>query len=395
MPCIKKFSIRIDNDFPINWQSRIGMNKKFNRISIVNDGGITENSGIFHPHLKEKKLPVPTDPPFGLSVCRNTLVDQIFSLQLYNRRKFRHGQMQKRKAVARLAEDKLVKRRPGAGTTVSGRGESAPLKFFIDSAGVYSPWYRDVIVQAAAKTAEGAGHQLFQFNSTQTSSSDLAESNGIILFNIDDDIRMYEDYTKLAQKGIPVVLLNRNPQTPFFSVFYVDYYQETYKVIDRMIRNGARRIVYCGPQTHFYMPLRPRFNAWRQAYLDNRLPDPVPELAILNTFPDSQAHYDRLLQSGTVDVVFIPAYGNFTFAAGRAIRAGLRIPEDIRLVCFDNMEKIGEDIGIVSSYIRLPLETIASRAVEYLLTVAGCKEKPPVRMQFECSVVVTSNRFLI
>lgn len=142
MPCIKKFSIRIDNDFPINWQSRIGVNKKFNRISIVNDGGITENSGIFHPHLKEKKLPVPTDPPFGLSVCRNTLVDQIFSLQLYNRRKFRHGQMKKRKAIARLAEDKLVKRRPGAGTTVSGRGESAPLKFFIDSAGVYSPWYR-------------------------------------------------------------------------------------------------------------------------------------------------------------------------------------------------------------------------------------------------------------
>lgn len=75
-----------------------------------------------------------------------------------------------------------------------------------------------------------------------------------------------------------------------------------------MIRNGAHRIVYCGPQTHFFMPLRSRFNAWRQAYLDNQLPDPVSELAILNTFPDSKTHYDELLQSGTVDVVFIPAY---------------------------------------------------------------------------------------
>lgn len=300
-----------------------------------------------------------------------------------------------RKAIARLAGDNLVKRRPGAGTLVSGRGESAPLKFFLDAAGVYSPWYRDIIVQATAKAVAEAGHQLLMFDSTQSVPAELSDSNGVILFNIGDDIRLYEEYAKLVQKGIPVALLNRNPQTPAFSVFYVDYYQETYRVIDRMIRNGAHRIVYCGPETYHSMSLRSRFHAWRQAYLDNGLPDPVPDLAIMNTFPDSQAQYNELLRNDAVDVVFIPAYGDFTFAAGRAIRAGKRIPEDIQLVCFDNMEKIGKDMDIVSSYIRLPLESIALRAVEYLLTAAGRKEISPVRMMFECSVVVTSNRFLI
>ncbi len=301
-----------------------------------------------------------------------------------------------RKAIARLAEAGLVRRRPGAGTMVSGRGgATARLTFFLDGAGVYSPWYRDIIVQAASKTIQDAGHQLQLFDSSQPIPAELAGSAGVMLFNIDDDIRVYDEYAKMVQKGVPVALMNRHPQSPYFSVFYVDYYQETYRVVERMIRNGAHHIVYCCPMTRHSLPLRPRFDAWRQAHLDNGLPDPVPELAVCNTFPDTQAHYDRLLHSGSVDVVFVSSYGDFTFAAGHIIRAGKRIPEDIRLVCFDNLEKIGEHMGIVCSYIRMPLESIAARAAEYLLTVTGQKEMKPIRIQFECSVVVTGNRFLV
>jgi len=72
-------------------------------------------------------------------------------------------------------------------------------------------------------------------------------------------------------------------------------------------------------------------------------------------------------------------------------RAGLRIPEDLTLICFDDMEETLRLLGLQVSYVKMPLQEMSRQAVDYLVRRQQNPQTPVERRLFDASLVINSN----
>jgi DNA-binding LacI/PurR family transcriptional regulator len=59
-------------------------------------------------------------------------------------------------------------------------------------------------------------------------------------------------------------------------------------------------------------------------------------------------------------------------------KLGIKAPDDIQLLCFDNLESMNLAETLKIAYIKMPLYNMGIRAVEYLKQKIVLKEKAPV-----------------
>ena len=76
-------------------------------------------------------------------------------------------------------------------------------------------------------------------------------------------------------------------------------------------------------------------------------------------------------------------------------RLGVRLPEDLDVICFDDVENFTETIGVPVSCIRMPLRTMGAQAVEYLIRKIRNPECEKVEQMFRASLVVNRCKFLL
>lgn len=156
----------------------------------------------------------------------------------------------------------------------------------------------------------------------------------------------------LARKrGVLIYMLSRPSRAPEIGSFSIDHYKTAYEAVSYLIEQGHRKIVHiCGDSTFPHAALR--IQGYRMALLDHGIDFDERLLLEGNFTPLSgYATMSELMEKGiNVDAVF-SANDQMAIGAMKAIlSAGLRIPEDVAVVGFDDLS--------VSSLISPSLTTV-------------------------------------
>jgi LacI family transcriptional regulator len=170
----------------------------------------------------------------------------------------------------------------------------------------------------------------------------------------------------LQQDHIPFISVGRHPD-PDVDYVDVDNVGGARMATEHLIRLGHRRIAtIAGPLDT--VAGQDRLRGYRQALETRHIPVP-DELIAEGDFTESSGHAAaRQLLSGSPTAIFA-ASDMMAIGALKAARdAGLRIPQDLALVGFDDVP-VASVIEPALTTVRQPIERLGSMAVEILLDV--------------------------
>ncbi len=191
----------------------------------------------------------------------------------------------------------------------------------------------------------------------------------------------------LSQLKVPIVLINNQHPGEFVHSVVIDNVTASTKAVQHLIQLGHRRIAYMGDQFGFHSDTE-RFAGYRQALAQADHPF-LPELVVHGDGkPEGGSRaMEKLLALPTAPTAVF-CYNDMTaIGALLVIRTrGLRVPEDISLVGFDDL--------FIASYIDPPLTTVRQpkqpmgrMAMEILLKLfSEGKHDNIIRMQGELIV---------
>ncbi len=212
--------------------------------------------------------------------------------------------------------------------------------------------------------------------------------DGFVLVPAGNDLKAL---LRIQKRGVPVVVVDRRVPVPADSV-RCDSETGAYHLTQHLLERGHRRIAaLSGSRT--VSTATDRVTGYRRALEDAGVP--VDERLIFHRSFTQQAGYE--MTTAVVEVSPRPtalfAVNNFiAIGAIRALRAaGLRVPEDMALVAFDDLPLtlIIEPFLTVASQ---PAYEMGQRATELLLSrLAGGGEENPVEIVLPTVLTVRSS----
>lgn len=209
--------------------------------------------------------------------------------------------------------------------------------------------------------------------------------DGVVL----TDVRHHDSRIAfLANLGLPAVTLNRTDAPSPFPAVSLDDERGTRDAVDHLVGLGHRRIAYAGGPEIYLHSTRRRL-AWRGALEAHGL---VPRVFVETDFSASSG------ARAVREILALPrhqrptaiVYANDSMAIAGVVaarQAGLRVPQDLSIVGFDDAE--------LSAHINPPLTTIrpdsytwGRTAAEVLLQFLETGDKPSERMLPPAELVI-------
>lgn len=189
---------------------------------------------------------------------------------------------------------------------------------------------------------------------------------------------------QLAAEGFPLVIHGHLPGLPFPCVD-VDNRSGARQAVRHLVALGHRRIGFISNAPLSHMSAQERLAGYRLALEENGIPFDPDYVGVGNFLPESgRAAMEKLLALRHPPTAVFAAGDVIALGAVHAIRAaGLRIPEDIALVGFDDL--------FFASYITPPLTTIHvpayglgwTAAVVLIALLEGDTDVPSVMLDTE------------
>ena len=259
---------------------------------------------------------------------------------------------------------------------VTGRSHSLALIL----SDIRNPFFAEV-ARGAEDAASAAGCDLVLCNSDLDAGKQMQYVQSLLEKRVDGILMNSvsalnrEQQAQLAACGVPIVLLNRTSSSRAFSTVCADNETGGALAARHLLELGHRKIAHItGPRQHGNLSDRTR--GFVRTLAGSRTPvDPVVLHGDFN-FAGGASLTGKLLD-GHPEVTAVFA-GNDVMAFG-AVRAildrGLRIPEDISLVGFDNIEFASVMYPPLTT-IHQPKYQMGQAAVEILLRLGRDKHKP-------------------
>ncbi|XVS67319.1 LacI family DNA-binding transcriptional regulator [Actinosynnema sp. CA-299493] len=201
--------------------------------------------------------------------------------------------------------------------------------------------------------------------------------------------RMAEYARALALAGSQLVLCGRPPLGPDVPALVVEYDNTggAHAITSHLLSAGHRRILFLGRRDNHTTP-ESRVAGYRKALADHHV-DHDPGLEVEGGMERHEGYrmIGERLAAGPADFTAVFA-GNDLIAAGARqalIEHGLRIPDDISLVGFDDLPPAA-DIGLTT--VHVPHEELGRTAVRMALHRARDKSGPPERVMLGTHIVV-------
>jgi LacI family transcriptional regulator len=185
------------------------------------------------------------------------------------------------------------------------------------------------------------------------------------------------------------VFLNARTDDPHHSWVVPDDEDGGYSATQHLIGAGHRRIGYIGEDNPY--PAAPeRFAGYRRALADHGIEYDETLLAKDKNDPfGGTAAATRLLALSQPPTAIQCYTDRMAMGAYRAIRhAGMRIPDDLSVIGFDNQDQIAPWLDPPLTTMQLPHEAMGSWAVEHLLRVLSGEADGPRQQRMECPLVV-------
>ncbi|MBN2002073.1 MAG: LacI family DNA-binding transcriptional regulator [Anaerolineae bacterium] len=190
----------------------------------------------------------------------------------------------------------------------------------------------------------------------------------------------------LAECSLPLVIAGRPVDTQHFSYVDVDNVTGAYQATLHLIQRGYKRIGTITGALNTTAALD-RLTGYRRA-LQERGHTPEEALIVEGDFTETGGYYamQRLLPQHP-DALFV-ASDTMALGALRALReAGLRVPDDVALVGFDDLPPAMQANPPLTT-IRQPVLGFGAKAVEMLLDIVENGPEPPRRVVFGVELVV-------
>lgn len=299
-----------------------------------------------------------------------------------------------RKALERLENEKLIVKKAGIGTYVNSReGADSPaaskrrLTFAIDSYG--SDYYSGILLQGMKMACEKCGCQISISGVDEFLSTGRHIFDGLVLTSA--NAGDFDHYAKLsASSGVPIAVINRFPVQSRLSYFSVDYVIESFKAVNYLISIGHRDIAMLGTDTTGEL-FGLRTKGWAMAFEKNGLAVPERLSFPVRNFWEDVNLLVEFLKRERPTALFV-SYGipmpQIVHALGIA---NMRIPDDVSLICFDDLELMSDTFGMSLSYVKMPLLAMGRRVAEHLIRRNEDPACKPARALFEASLVINSS----
>ncbi len=310
-----------------------------------------------------------------------------------------------RKALQLLEKEGLVTCRNGIGVTVSDPSTrtSASGKKRLEIAADLFPGennyfnYMTPILNGLSKASEKLGFSLRLLQRSEIEHWKEAGNlpDGLILHAFPDKGLSRHIIEAITEHEVPLILFNRTIEHPGVGTLSVDYRQETRRAVSCMIRNGAKRIVLYKNPGSLENALHLRVLGWRDAYLENDLPVPEELCITASCYEEANHQLSTILKRERPDMIFITNGTCFYQVCITLASHSLSVPEDIALLCFDDIGALQEELGIPASYIRMPLERMSMEAAESIIAIKNNPIASLPRKVFHAELIVKGCRYLL
>lgn len=197
-----------------------------------------------------------------------------------------------------------------------------------------------------------------------------------------------QNVINIIKSGLPVVCVDRGLNDIDVDVVVVENKEGAYSAVDYLAKKGYKRIAYIGGLTQI-PSTREREKGYYEALKDNNIPI-YPELI---KFGDSSHESGVKL---TEELLSLPQPPDALFTGNNLItlgaletihNKGLRIPDDIAIVGFDDMYW-SISLNPPLTAVRQPAYEIGKRAAELLIQKIADPSRTPVRMVLKTELII-------
>src|ERR1700730_12341162 len=273
-----------------------------------------------------------------------------------------------RKHVMEVATRLNYRRNQVARGLVTGRSQSIGLVV----SDIRNPFFAEV-ARGAEDAAHRAGRDLVLCNSDLKAEKQMCYFDSLLAKRVDGIVMTAVAALRRAQQdqlwaaGVPTVLLNRSPVYRRFSSVLGDNLEGGEIAGNYLIDIGHTKVSHItGPRAHGN--LTDRAKGFLKAFHDKGLPEPEV-ICGEHTFAGGYESASQVLtRDRTITAIFA---GNDALAFGcirAAIEKGIRIPDDLSIIGFDNVE-ISQITSPPLTTIDQPKYEIGRAAIEMLLNM--------------------------
>ena len=215
--------------------------------------------------------------------------------------------------------------------------------------------------------------------------------DGLLIYNVVYHEKVPEKVNELQSAGIPLVFINKFLDKKKFHAVGVDNFQGVHIMMEHLVQLGHRRIgMLCGDLES--VDGMERSIAWRQSM--QKLGLKVDESLIgKGDFVDDTACHEthRILNTKKPPTAIYCANDLMAIGAIRAIEElGLRVPEDIAVAGFDDLET-ARYTRVPVTTVRPPRELAATKGFEMMMAIMRDPKRPAEQVRLPCELIVRAS----
>lgn len=303
-----------------------------------------------------------------------------------------------RRALRELVDEGFIRRRPGIGSFVSSESKNLSLLLLIlgfeeSDWRKHGHYFSDLMGGIAKVTWERQA--VFAVAHVPTTVQDIS---GYLYSMIDDGmfdgilLRVAGDLdeellTPFVKRNFPYVAIKRYLPHRKINCVTVDDMQGAFMATEHLIKMGHRRIGLIVTQT--FAVGRDRYQGYRRALQSYGIPfDPALVIETQDFLEESgnQAAAQLIAMRERPTAIFAPS-DVLAFGVYQAVsEAGLRIPEDIAIVGYDDIPAAALVTPPLST-IRTPYFEFGARSAELLLDIITQQQMPPQQIEIDHSLL--------
>lgn len=213
--------------------------------------------------------------------------------------------------------------------------------------------------------------------------------DGIIL-SLSQETNDYEIFETVKRRNIPIVFMDRIPRIDSVDTVSVDDRIGAFKAVDHAIKVGYKNISHFGGYHEINIGLE-RYMGYKSAMEQNGI-EINPDWVLKGGFGENYG-YESLIklyrEKNLPDLIFTVTYPVALGVYMAAAELGLRIPEDIDVICYGNA-KVQNFLSPPLSCVDQPTDKLAEESMKILLEkIYSDEDEQPIR-----NVVIDSDLIL-
>lgn len=195
-----------------------------------------------------------------------------------------------------------------------------------------------------------------------------------IIISITQETNNYEIFETVKSRGVPLVFMDRTPDIVEVNKVTVDDRSGAFKAIDHAIKLGYRNIAHFSGNTNINIG-RERLAGFEQAMISNGL-EINPDWIVEGGFGEKSG-YDSFMklykENNLPDLIFAVTYPVALGIYMAAKEVGMKIPDDIDVICFGNAQ-VQNFLSPPLSCVNQPTDELAIKSLQVLIENIDNKE---------------------